>query len=181
VDEEQNPEEQEEQHTCEVCGKRRATVHLTEFVDGQPVLRLLCEECYAEREGVPLVSPTELFAQILSAVAPELKELSMKQCSACGISYLEFRQQGTLGCPQDYEEFGKALTPLLKEVHGATQHCGKVSPEAGEREVILGRLRALRRRQDNAVAREDYELAAKLRDEIAKLEPEADDLDEPEG
>jgi protein arginine kinase activator len=173
-------DEEAQQRMCEACGKRRATVHLTEFVDGEPVLRLLCDECYAEREGAPLVTPAALFQQILSAVAPELKDLAMKECPACGISYLQFRQQGTLGCPQDYEEFSAALTKLMEEIHGATEHCGKVSPEAGEREAIQGRLRSLHRLQERAIQREDYELAAQLRDSIAELETRADESDRAE-
>lgn len=173
-------EDEESQPRCEQCGQRRATVHLTEFIDGEPVQRHLCEECYAEKEGHSLMTPTAIFAHILAAVAPELKELSTKRCPSCHTSYLEFRQKGLLGCPKDYEVFDKALSQLVEHVHGATKHCGKVPPQAGEQEVIRSRLRSLRRKQERAVSEEDYELAAELRDQIEQMEARADGTDGPE-
>jgi len=163
---------------CEECGKRPATVHLTDFVEGQAVLRHLCEQCYAEKEGGVVLPPSAVLAQLVAAVAPELREMATQQCPACGIRYLEFRESMRLGCPNDYEAFQKALEPLLESIHGATQHAGKVPPQADDAAATQGRIRSLQRRQEKAVAAEDYELAAELRDRIKELE---NGPDEPEG
>ncbi|MFO7957571.1 MAG: UvrB/UvrC motif-containing protein [Candidatus Brocadiia bacterium] len=172
-DEEEAPERRGP--LCEECGEERATVHVTEFVDGEKVQRHLCEECYARQEGKKMVSPGEFFAQILAAVSPEFKELSQKTCPRCGVSYLEFRQRGVLGCPYDYEAFAEPLESLLDQVHGATRHCGKVPPQAGRQAVIASKLRSLNRKLERAVEREDYEAAARIRDRVNELESEQDE------
>ena len=44
----------EDEHVCDACGRRRATVHLTDLVDGRAVERHLCKQCYEETEGASL-------------------------------------------------------------------------------------------------------------------------------
>ena len=84
--------ESNERKKCEMCGKRDATIELTDFVDGKPVERPLCEKCYNKQEGVPPLSPSKVLNQLIGAVAPELHRLATLQCPSCGINYLEFRQ-----------------------------------------------------------------------------------------
>ncbi|MHC4788562.1 MAG: UvrB/UvrC motif-containing protein [Planctomycetota bacterium] len=154
---------------CESCGERRATWHLTNLVDGEPVQHHLCDECYAEQSGgQPQVQGA--FAQLIAAVVPELRDMALRQCPECGLNYLEFRQTFRLGCPHDYEAFDKALEQLLERIHGASSHTGKVPPTAGEEEAMRSRLRSLRKQQRKAIAEENYELAAELRDNIRELE-----------
>ncbi len=174
-------DEERQEDVCEECGRRRATVHLTDLTGDKPVLRHYCDRCYAKQEATGSLSPADLFAHILAAVAPGLRELSEKKCPECGISYLEFRQSGVLGCPADYQAFGESMAKLLEQVHGSRRHCGKVPPQAGRRAAIQSKLRVLRARQERAVSREDYELAAELRDRIKALEAETDGPGEPEG
>ncbi len=173
-----SPKERDKQRpgpTCQECGEKRATVHVTELKEGQKLQRHLCETCYAQQEGPKFLSPGAVFAQILAAVSPELKELSTKECPECGLSYLEFRQQGVLGCEQDYEAFAEPLEQLLEQVHGESRHCGKVPPQAGRRAVVASKLRSLKHKLERAVEREDYESAARLRDRIKALESERDE------
>lgn len=102
----------------------------------------------------------------------ELEELDQLVCPNCGISFREFRSQGRLGCPHDYIAFEAELLPLLENIHGETQHCGKFpkrAPDASRRQYQLIRLRNDLR---SAVEDEKYEEAARLRDEIRSLEAE---------
>jgi len=97
--------------------------------------------------------------------APELS------CPACGMTLAEFRAKGRLGCPNDYEVFRAHLNPLLKRMHNASEHVGRVpgvEPEDLERQK---RIHALRAQLDAAVRDEAYEHAARLRDELQQLEP----------
>ncbi|MCD6415401.1 MAG: UvrB/UvrC motif-containing protein [Planctomycetes bacterium] len=162
---------------CQICGKRQATVHLTEFVEGEPVQTHFCEACYSETEGLPPLTPAAVFSHILSAVAPELKKLTGRRCPHCGMDYLTFRQQGLLGCPNDYELFKDALSQLLEQIHASTEHCGKVPPQAGRQAALHSRARSLRRQMEKAVLTENYELAAQLRDEIQGIESGQDEPD----
>ena len=101
---------------------------------------------------------------------PELQGADVRQCPACGIDYVEFRRQMHLGCPYDYEAFGTALEQLLERIHGSTRHNGKGPPGNGREAAVRSRLKVLQKRQQKAIAEEDYELAAELRDRIGKLE-----------
>jgi protein arginine kinase activator len=95
-------------------------------------------------------------------------------CEACGITWAEFRQAGLFGCPNDYTVFEKDLTPLLQRAHeGATHHVGKVPSRRGGSGVPMRKqidVAKLRRELGKAVESEDYERAAKLRDQIKSAE-----------
>src|SRR5262249_31302095 len=90
-------------------------------------------------------------------------ELARLACPVCGIKYMEFRAEGRLGCPHDYEVFRAGLGPLLQRIHRAERHKGKVPrrrPPAGAVQSEV----ELRRRLRAAVEAESYEEAARLRD-----------------
>ncbi|MCK4851257.1 MAG: UvrB/UvrC motif-containing protein, partial [Phycisphaerae bacterium] len=98
----------------------------------------------------------------------ELAELS---CPQCGLSFLEFRQHGLLGCPNDYEVFEQPLDGLLTRVHGEdTHHVGKVPARGGTQQKRNMKLLRLRRELAGAVESEEYEKAAELRDRIKEFE-----------
>jgi len=164
----------EEEVICDACGEERAVIHLTEVVDGEPVQKHLCQECYEQQDGVPQLSASNVFSQLVQAVAPELKELSAKTCPECGTNYLEFRQTMKLGCPHDYEVFADALDQLLERIHGSTEHVGKMpsrrrgAGELSEREKKT-RIEVLERQMQKAVEEENFERAAELRDRIQGL------------
>ncbi|RPI58932.1 MAG: DNA helicase UvrBC [Planctomycetaceae bacterium] len=157
---------------CDKCDKP-ATIHLTEIAGGEKIEKHLCEDC-ASLEGIT-IKATIPISQLLedfvlqSSHGPDVgKNL---RCDVCGITFEEFRSQGVMGCPNDYDAFEPALTTLLAQAQeGATQHVGKAPQRTAEN---LGRLNAalrLRAELKTAVAEEDYERAAKLRDQIKELE-----------
>ena len=93
-----------------------------------------------------------------------------KVCEACGLPFVEFRNNGRLGCPHDYEVFKEELVPLLESVHGDTRHAGKVPRRVPRPKGTQVELAQLRRKLQQAVTSEDYEEAARLRDRIKGLE-----------
>jgi len=106
---------------------------------------------------------------IVANVGELVGELAEMSCPDCGIKFMEFRAGGRLGCPQDYWAFSKGLMPLLQRYHGTTRHVGK---RARRHEGAMDRLR-LRTRLREAIAREEYEEAARLRDLLRKRDPHA--------
>lgn len=153
--------------TCERC-QDKATVHLTEKIDGRRRELHLCAECArAAGLGVPDAAPKlalDVVVQnlIVAHVGELVGELANLTCPHCQLKYMQFRARGRVGCPHDYHVFARGLVPLLNRVHGASRHVGKVArprPDAGARLALRARLR-------DAIDREDYEHAAHLRDQL---------------
>jgi protein arginine kinase activator len=152
---------------CQICESRPATIHITEIVGEAKKVLDLCEEC-AQEKG--LSHGSGMLPSLLQNLVGDRPPASTKTCPECGISFEEFRAKGRFGCPKDYEVFAEELAPLLEKIHNARQHVGRVpvgrTPDAGGDE----RLRRLRRELARAVAEEQYEEAARIRDEIRQTE-----------
>jgi protein arginine kinase activator len=162
---------------CQVCKKKEATIHLTEIIDGVRSEMHLCEQC-AQEEGITVksqLSINELLSGLL-ATQPSDDELfgdtgQELACPHCGFTLAQFTKEAVLGCPYDYDVFEKSLLPLIEKAHdGKTVHRGKVPSKMPKDTKKQIKLTALRQQLDAAVQSEDYELAAKLRDEINQLE-----------
>lgn len=145
---------------CESCHKNEATVHLTQVIDGTVKKMHLCGEC-AAKSGVDVQSPVEL-ADLLLGLKRAADDTS---CPKCNMRRSDFKKTGRLGCPACYDAFKEELMPLLKSMHRGTQHAGKTphrASAAGEAENV----EALERQLQEAIAHEQYERAAQLRDRI---------------
>jgi protein arginine kinase activator len=162
---------------CQVCQKKEATIHLTEITDGVRSEMHLCEHC-AQEEGIAVksqLSINELLSGLL-ATQPSDDELfgdteQELSCPNCGFTLAQFTKEAVLGCPHDYEVFEKLLLPLIEKAHnGQTVHRGKIPSKMPKDTKKQIKLTALRQQLEVAVQSEDYELAAKLRDEINRLE-----------
>jgi protein arginine kinase activator len=161
---------------CQQCEKS-ATFHITELTGGKPQELHLCEDharqylTQSDEESAAGATAQGLKAPLaLGQTAEELAELDQQICPVCGIAFFEFRNQGRLGCSHDYICFEKQLEPLILNIHGAAEHTGKRPQRYGggtERHTDLIRLR---REMKEAIAREHYEQAKELRDEIRRIE-----------
>ena len=164
---------------CQVCKKRVATVHLTEIIKDQKKEIHMCEEC-ASKKGVAFkpnqFSISDLLSGLVSSqAAQEIAKMGKMKCPICGISYLDFRSSGRLGCATDYTVFKEGLVPLLEKIHGSAEHLGKIPLGEGVDHKRGRELLELRQTLKRAVEKEDYEKAAELRDKIRRLEEESED------
>jgi protein arginine kinase activator len=158
---------------CQICKKNQATVHLTEIIKGKKREIHLCEDC-AGKKGVAFKSGFSI-QDLLSGIinnqaAQEIAKMSQIKCPICGLSYLDFRQHGRLGCATDYTVFKEGLIPLLEKIHGSTEHLGKIPATSGELREVSRELLEMRQSLKQAIEREDYEQAAQLRDKIKVIE-----------
>lgn len=160
---------------CDQCGEREAQIHFTQIKNNEMVTYHLCDACAAEQGIEPAmpVGPSPLsdfLAQMGKSPAPEVLA-GTAQCAFCGTRMEDFKKTGRLGCSHCYVTFEPYLRTLLRRLHGGTQHVGKVylPPDPSDAERIE-RLAGLKRKLDRAVATEDFERAARLRDEIRSLE-----------
>ncbi|MFA5038372.1 MAG: UvrB/UvrC motif-containing protein [Candidatus Omnitrophota bacterium] len=167
---------------CNICNKNQATVHLTEIVDDQMTELHLCDEC-AKKKSVQMEQQFGL-SDLLAGLVDYTKQIgggqekteAATQCSFCGLTYEDFRKIGRLGCSECYGAFSRFLGPLLKRIHGATAHVGK-SPVivSSSKESGAGRAKAagigdLKIKLQEAIDREEFEEAARLRDAIKEAE-----------
>ncbi len=163
---------------CDICGKNPATVHLTEIIDEQMNELHLCEEC-ARHKSAAMEQQFGL-SELLAGMADFEKHSNKEEepvtvkCPACGLTYADFKKVGRLGCGNCYEVFRKYLAPLLKRIHGSSQHIGK-NPSSSKIAVKPSLkkktgLAELKSQLQKAVANEAFEEAARLRDQIKEWE-----------
>jgi len=162
---------------CQICKKNDATIHLTEISGGVRTEIHVCESCAVEQDiAVKSHIPINELLSNLLASQPTDEEIggTVEQeivCPNCGFTLAQFQKEGTLGCPADYEVFEKMLRPLIEKAHdGRTTHVGKIPSSTPLDTKEQMQLLNLRQQLEAAVQSEDYELAAKLRDEIKKSE-----------
>lgn len=162
---------------CMVCKTNMATVHLTDLLNKTEVH--LCEEC-AQKQGAATQNSLlpDILATIQSATSSADQDAASLKCAKCGMTYAEFRRTGRLGCARDYEVFREALLPLIERIHGAREHMGRVPQSSPEQARRSSEVVALRRKLEAAIRAEDYERAAQVRDQLRKLDAEADDSEE---
>lgn len=162
---------------CQKCGKK-ATYHITDIEKGKPREYHLCDEHYNQHVNPSIDSPSmamgDLAAELIKGhTSPREPSAADKQsCPVCQITFLEFRNSGRLGCPHDYEVFRNELMPLLENIHDETRHSGKVPRRAPRNSQRQTELIEMRNKLKRAVAAEDYETAARLRDQIKEIEQE---------
>lgn len=161
------------QKTCDKCD-RPATNISVEIIKGEKIRKNLCD-LHAAEDGIPGKAAqhtpiNELLTKFVQAHsgAEEPPEL---QCGHCNMSFNQFRQHSILGCPVCYEAFEAPLSALLERAHeGGTHHVGKVPRRVGASEQRQQQVLRMRKRLGEAVEAEDYELAARLRDDIQRYE-----------
>ena len=162
---------------CDVCGKNPATVHLTEIIDEQMNELHLCEDC-ARHKSAAMEQQFGL-SDLLAGMADFQKSSSKEEevvtlkCPSCGLTYADFKKIGRLGCGECYNVFRKYLAPLLKRIHGSSQHIGKnpaktkVAAKSYKKKISLPELK---NQLQKAIFQEAFEEAARLRDQIKEME-----------
>lgn len=178
----------QERHLCERCARQVGVSIATNPGGGAPISQLLSQF---------MASPGAAQGQAGEGAATGERAGAkvVNVCPTCGLGFAQFRNNGLLGCAGCYSAFDPQLTPLLSRAHeGGTHHIGKrpkrlresaetggaSAPQAAQpkrdsaqADAELERqskIAATRRRLGEAVASEQYEVAAQLRDELARLE-----------
>jgi protein arginine kinase activator len=169
---------------CENCGQRPAVVHSTVIINGQKQETHLCEVC-AQEQGqffmpqanfsFPNLSIQDLLSTFLGQNAfagarPAPNREVEPTCKNCGMTYSQFAEGGRLGCAQCYEYLEAYLDPLIKRIHGTTAHAGKAPKRTGGIVRKKRELSALKQQLQAAIQGENYEEAARLRDQVKALE-----------
>ena len=175
---------------CEECNQNPATVVVTITAGGEVRAKHLCHECMAKMENSFTQGDFKNILSSLLSILSTSPKMPQITCSGCGLTYMQFKQSGKLGCARCYHNFSSELRPLLQRIHGSSQHVGSSPPQSYANDIteaedtsaaetaptptseasnLAARIETLRIRMENAVSTEDFEQAALLRDEIRAL------------
>ncbi|MBN2712733.1 MAG: UvrB/UvrC motif-containing protein [Planctomycetes bacterium] len=162
-------------YICQICNKNPATVHLTDIHNNVKKELHMCEEC-AGKKGFSIKHNINIPGMISSGdEQPTEKKKTGKDitCNDCGMSWSEFRANGRFGCAKDYEAFKEKLLPLISDIQAnEMEHVGKHPAGAENQSSKRREVIECRKQLREAVEREAYEEAAKLRDKLKELEDE---------
>jgi protein arginine kinase activator len=168
---------------CDNCKKNSATVHITKFINGAKQEYSLCDACANELNEMNFVdvghislNNTFTVQDLLSGIIDYVNQSSQSNvsnvptCKNCGMTYTEFKKTGLMGCSKCYESFENSLIPIIKRVQGNIEHVGKIPKKSGKEVMEKRQLLKLKEELNKAVVAEEYERAAKLRDQIREIQ-----------
>ncbi|CDF58932.1 protein-arginine kinase activator protein McsA [Thermobrachium celere] len=164
---------------CQRCNQKEANVHITKIINGVKTELHLCDECAKQSEDINVNFPINFgmpmsFQNILDGFVEMLggapKTYEEEVCPVCKMTFNDFRNKGRLGCGRCYSAFSQKITPIIKRVHGNIEHTGKVPARTGGELKLRRDIQRLKEELKIAINKEEYEKAAKLRDEIRYLE-----------
>lgn len=163
---------------CDQCGKRPASVIVKQTAQGKATEQHLCHICAAENHNLNISFEQDPLAihQLLSnwfpnqqtSLNPVKKEVAV--CPACGFTFSKFLEIGKFGCASCYEAFDSQLDGIFKRFHnGNSTHTGKIPASYGSTLKIKKEIEELRKEMQVSITEENFEEAARLRDEIKVL------------
>lgn len=180
---------------CQNCGKKEANIRYTQIVNGVKKEMALCEDC-AQKLGIHHELDFHLpvdFPSLLGEFLGEFEEPGLLSgmtktkpltCDTCGMTFDEFTSLGKFGCDHCYDVFADRIDPILKNIQGSNRHIGRkgklienkerIAKEQTKKEPVKeqkkSKLETLQEELKQAIKEERYEDAAKIRDEIKKIE-----------
>lgn len=175
---------------CENCGENEANVRYTQIINGVKKEMHLCDECSKELGigNMDFSMPINLssflgdfFEDLDEKFLPDITKTKKVICDECGMTYDEFTHTGKFGCANCYDAFGDRTKQILKNLQGADAHVGrktkitkteinKTSHQQQNQHNEQTKLETLKQNLKQAIKEERYEDAAKIRDEIKKIE-----------
>lgn len=167
---------------CQHCKEKEATSHYKRIMNGHKEEAYLCTDCahdlgydrLMEEMGMGLGS---MLGNFLGASSNVNKALAgVERCRRCGSSFNDIVSWGVVGCGDCYDQFRERLMPSIENLHGHAVHNGKVAKQATIKvKEELTEQEKLKRAMKAAVERQDFELAAQLRDKLHALDSQPTD------
>lgn len=168
---------------CSNCQKK-ACISYTFLADGKTERHDLCEDCPFLAEKLPK-SPENSGEGSTSNISPAHEVI----CEHCGTTLTSIKRGERLGCQECYQIFSDVIIkelsdeerlpipfdiPSMKEKNFPL-HVGKSPGETQKKGTLSARLETLHLALGEALAFENYEHAAHLRDQIKQLMAQAHD------
>ena len=135
---------------------------------------------------------SDFFNEYTEGLLPSFAQTKGLKCDNCGMTFDDFVNTGEFGCGSCYITFADRISPVLKKLHGSSKHIGRDYKESiDELEYNKNKFKSAHKTENKeknnvklkeeskaeklqkdlqkAIKDERYEDAAKLRDEIKKL------------
>lgn len=159
---------------CSRCMQREANVFFTRNINGKKEEYKVCDVCAKE---MGLLSQAGVMFDMGDFISDFVGKgihavNSGATCPVCHTSIEQFAKTSKFGCGSCYEAFERYLDPVMRRIHGTTMHTGKIPDRSQNSALKKRRLTDLKEQINRAIACEDFESAAKLRDEIKALTDE---------
>lgn len=161
---------------CQSCGKAEATTHVKRIINGEATEAHLCADCAAALGFNDVFSGfnfdfSDFLGDFFGDSPVAALSASSVRCDSCGCSFNDIVKSGKIGCADCYQTFFDKLMPSLQRIHGKTKHEGKIPlNEVTNESKTEAKIAALREKLNEAIKNENFEEAAKIRDEIKKTE-----------
>lgn len=168
---------------CDKCKLKQASVHYRYNDNGKVTEMHLCQNCAKEEgllnDGESLMYQNNngsLFGSNFFSIPfggildSKPKNVNLRVCSSCGMSEIEFRNSGKFGCEKCYSVFKDLVYEMLLKLHSSTEYKGKIPAAYNEKISVSKKLEKLKEDMADAVLKQEYEEAARIRDVIKKLE-----------
>ena len=178
---------------CEFCKKNPASIHIQEIVNDERKMVHICAECansaeirdeLMEKFSLPaFLNP---LSQLAGGGAIDFEKLgdapSAKTpdvtCSSCGLTSKQVQEKGNLGCPDCYNAFEMLLAEMIPMMQRDGKHVGRRPTDAdpgnpsteGHHAQLDVKLEVLERELQDALSVENYEQAARIRDQISAIQ-----------
>jgi protein arginine kinase activator len=160
---------------CQDCNKNESTFHMTQIVNNQKVELNLCRSCAAKRgfsnpfDKIPFPLAEFLTGMLREKSGQTSQALQSLKCPSCNFTFADFSKTGRLGCGSCYTAFGIQLKDLLRKVHNSSEHRGKTPATTLKKLAPVRVERKLREELRQAIEQENFEAAAKIRDQLKSL------------
>lgn len=165
---------------CQKCNTREANTHITQVINGKKTEMYLCRECANESQdfwnfgGKNFDNEFEnLFSGLWNSPQFTMSKAQTlttpKVCDICGTTTSEFLRSGKPSCSNCYTVFSDFLLRPLKQIHGSYKHNGKIPTRAGKDLKKADEIEKLQNKLNHAIAEQNFEDAAILRDKIRDL------------
>lgn len=170
---------------CQECNQRPATLRFTKIINGEKTEIHICERCAQEKGEMFMFNTGSGFSinNLLAGLLNFENEFQNKkqkdtfqqeaiiQCENCSMTLQKFIKIGRFGCAHCYEAFNEQLSPILRRLHsGNWSHSGKIPKRIGGHMHLRKNIDSLKQTLRDLVSQEEFEQAAKIRDEIRTLE-----------
>lgn len=179
---------------CQHCKKNNATLYYKQTINGKTSEYALCPDCaeaLKQNGKLDLENPFStdglfgslfgseflsddffqngLLAGMLGSERKESRKSNIR-CPLCHASFDDLVKSGRVGCAECYRIFSGELAPTIASIHGKSKHTGRFPKRLKAKNETETKLKNLKAELKKAIAKEDFENAAKLRDEIRALE-----------